>query len=166
MSKDEPVMRVLKSATTKSISGRSTLSYQLGCSTDDKVHIRITKNSGNGFFNSSWYSIDDIQEALAKGHKSGPLTSFLLEPLIKGSANTPAFVMSALSNERLLRILKGKKRGHEFLDPEGFNTRMDKLVASGVKPKAPIKKATAKKIARKPVGAATKKRASTRRKTV
>ena len=152
---EDTSMRVIQTATTKSISGRSSLTYQLGCTPEDKVHIRITKNSGNGFVNTSWYSIDDIHKVLANGSKSGPLTSYLLEPLIKGSSNTPAFVMAALMNERLLRVLKGKKRGHELLDPEGFTARMDKLVSAkgttegkavrSTTRKAPTKKAAIKK---------------------
>jgi hypothetical protein len=145
MSKDEPEFRALKTATTKSITGRSTITYQIGCSPNDNAHIRISKNSGNGFFNNSWYSIDAILKALAKGRKGDPLTSYLLDPLIKGSANTAPFVMAALTQEKLLRVLKGKKRGHEFLDPEGFDARMNKLVSSGVKPKASTKKSPVKK---------------------
>ncbi|MHC4799670.1 MAG: hypothetical protein ACYTF1_23800, partial [Planctomycetota bacterium] len=89
---------------------------------------------------------DDILKALAKGRKGDPLTSFLLESLFKGkSVNTPAFIMAALTQEKLLRVLKGKKRGHELLDPEGFDARMDKLVSPSKKPGATRKKAQIKK---------------------
>ena len=160
MSKSEPERRVLKSATTKSISGKSSLKYDLGCSSDNTVYLRITSNSSTGQFSPEWVKVDDILKALAKGRKGDPLTSFLLEPLLRGrSVNTPAFIMAALTQEKLLRVLKGKKRGHEFLDPEGFTARMDKLASSGVRTKAPVSKST---------GATKKtvtKRATARRKT-
>ena len=146
-------MRILQVDSCESISGSCSLKYELGCSPDNKMFIRITNSSGNGFFNSSWYSIGAILKALAKGRKGDPLTSYLLDPLIKGSANTAPFVMAALCNERLLRVLKGKKRGHVFLDPEGFDARMQKLVSakgttSSAKKKAPVRKAPRKKAAK------------------
>jgi hypothetical protein len=121
-------MRVLKTATCKTVTGKSTLTYQIGSLPDSTLHIRITKNTGASFFNKEWVSLKKIQEVLEKIPEGQPLTSFLLQPLVKGkSVNTPAFLMAALTNERLLRVLKGKKRGHEFLDPEGFNAKMDRL---------------------------------------
>jgi hypothetical protein len=85
-----------------------------------------------------------------------------LQSLLKGgSVNTPAFLMAALTNERLLRVLKGKKRGHEFLDPEGFDAKMDRLVTSGAKPKG-----TSRKTSRTPTKkVAVKKKAMAKRKT-
>ena len=162
MSKTE--MKILKTATCKSISGKSTLAYQIGCTPDNSLHIRITKNSSAGQFSSETLKIDDILKALAKGRKGDPLTSYLLQPLFKGkSVNTPSFIMAALTNERLLRVLKGKKRGHELLDPEGFTDRMDKLAAS--KPKGTtggIPRKTTKRPTKK---AAVKKKSMSRRKT-
>ena len=154
-SEDNLDMHILKTSSCKTITGKSTLTYQIGATPDNAVHIRITKNTGAGFFNDEWIKVEDIKKALADGPEGQPLTSFLLAPLFTGrSVNSPAFVLAALMNERLLRVLKGKKRGHEFLDLEGFNTRMDKLVASKAKTegttgstvkKAPRKKATIKK---------------------
>jgi hypothetical protein len=156
-SEDNLDIRVLKIASCKSITGKSTLTYHIGCTPDHTVHIRISNNSSTGQFSPEWICIEDIQKALAKGRKEDPLTSFLLEPLLRGkSVNTPAFLMAALTNERLLRVLKGKKRGHEFLDPVGFTARMDNLVASKAKPKGTT--STRKK-------AVIKKKAMSRRKT-
>ncbi len=158
-SENDLTMKVLKTATCKSITGKSTLTYQLGTSPDSTVHIRISKNTGKGFFNPEWIALKDIQKALAKGRKGSPLTSFLLQSLLKGgSVNTPAFLMAALTNERLLRVLKGKKRGHEFLDPEGFDAKMDRLVKVPANPKSTPRKTTKK--------TAAKKRSPTRKKTV
>ena len=48
MEKSEVNMRVLKTATCKTLSGKSTLTYQIGISPDAVVHLRISKNSGGG----------------------------------------------------------------------------------------------------------------------
>ena len=85
---EQPDMRILKTATCKSVTGNS-LGYQLGMLPDSTIHIRITKNSGAGFFNTSWVAIKDIQKALAEGPNGQPLTSFMLQPLIEVPATPP-----------------------------------------------------------------------------
>ena len=170
---DNPAMRVLKTATCKTVTGKSTLTYQIGSLPDSTVHIRISKNTGAGFFSDEWVAVKDIQKVLADGPEGQPLTSFMLRSLVKGkSVNTPAFLMAALTNERLLRILKGKKRGHELLDPEGFTDRMDRLVSA----KSTTRVATKKTVRKTPAGttkrptkktggnAVIKKRAAVKRK--
>jgi hypothetical protein len=160
-------MRILKTATCKSTSGKSTLTYQIGALPDSTVHIRITKNSGAGFFNDEWVAIKTIQKALANGPKGQPLTSFLLQPLLRGgSSNTPAFIVAALTHERLLRAMKGKKRGHELLDPVGFDAKMQKLVTSKAKPKRSTSSTSKKVVTKKAPSkkAAVKKKAAARKK--
>ena len=49
-SEDNPDMRVLKTSSCKTLSGKSTLTYQIGCLPDSTVHLRIAKNTGGGFF--------------------------------------------------------------------------------------------------------------------
>ena len=87
MSKTESEMHILKTATCKCVSGKPTLTYQIGRSPYDAVCIRIHKNTGAGFFNPEWIKIENIQKSLAKGHNGSPLTSFLLQSLFKGKSN-------------------------------------------------------------------------------
>ena len=42
-SEDNADMKILKTGSCKSITGKSTLTYQLGCTPDNAVHIRISK---------------------------------------------------------------------------------------------------------------------------
>ena len=133
---DNPDMLVLKTATCKTVTGKSTLTYQLG-SEDDEIHVRITKNTGGGFFSDEWISLIDIRSVLDEQPEGTPVTSFLLQPLFQGkSVNTPAFLLAALAHEKLLRPMKGKKRSHEPVDPEEFTAMVKKLTAAEVKPKA------------------------------
>jgi hypothetical protein len=149
MSKSEPDMKVLKTATCKTLSAKSTLTYQVGTQDDDSVHVRISKNTGGGFFSDEWIAMDDVRSVLDEHPEGTPVTSFILQPLFHGkSVNTPAFLLAALVHEKLLRPLKGKKRNHEPVDPEEFTSKVEKLTASNVKPKGAVKKTT-KRVAKK-----------------
>ena len=60
-SEDNPDMRVLKTATCKTLSGKSTLTYQIGAMPDSTVHLRISKNSGKGYFSNEWIEYEGIR---------------------------------------------------------------------------------------------------------
>lgn len=150
--------RILKTATCKTLSGKSTLTYQLG-SENDEIHVCITKNTGGGFFSDEWVSLIDIRSVLDEKPEGTPVTSFMLQPLFKGkSVNTPAFLLSALVHEKLLRPLKGKQRSHEVIDPEDFTAMFEKLTAS--KPKGAVKK-TVRKTKKRVTKKAPRKKATT-----
>ena len=168
--KEQPEMRILKSANCKTLSGKSTLTYQIGCEPDSVVHLRICKNSGGGFFSDEWLSLDDILRVLKDRPKESPVMSHFLTPLLKGkSANTSAFILAALTHLKLIRPLPKKKRVHELLDPRPFLDQVEKLTASagnvktgGRTVKKTVRKAPSKKAAVKKTGG---NRATTKRKT-
>jgi hypothetical protein len=157
---DNPDMRVLKTATCKTLSGKSTLTYQLGCNSDAEIHLRITKNSGGGFFSDEWVKYEDIQAVLKERSKDSPIMSHFISPLLQGkSSNTSGFIMAALSHLKLLKPLPKKKRLHELLDPGPFLDTVEKLMSSDVKPKGTAKKTVRKKAT---VKTRTKKKATSR----
>ena len=160
MGEDIPDMRVLKTATCKTLSGKSTLTYQAGIQ-DDEIHVRVHANTGGGFFSDEWVSLNDIRSVLDEKPEGTPVTSFILQPLFRGkSVNTPAFQLAALVHEKLLRPMKGKKRNHEPVDPEDFTAMVEKMTTSNVKPKAttkrPTKKVTKKRTSKKATGRISK----------
>jgi hypothetical protein len=159
MSKSEDTsMRVLKTSSCKTLSGKSTLTYQIGCSPDSNIHLRITKNNGGGFFSDEWVAFDDVYQILKKRSEDSPIMSHFISPLLKGkSANTSGFFLGMLKHLKLIRPLPKKKRLHELLDPKPFLDTMEKLMSSDVKPKATAKKTVRKKAA---VKARTKKKAT------
>lgn len=145
-SEDNPDMKVLKTSTCKTLSGKSTLTYQIGASPDSAVHLRITKNSGGGFFSDEWVKYEDIQAVLKERSENSPIMSHFISPLLKGkSVNTSAFILAALTHLKLIRPLPKKKRVHELLDPKPFLDQMEKLTASDSSRKATAKKAPVKK---------------------
>jgi hypothetical protein len=158
--KEQPDMRVLKTSSCKTLSGKSTLTYQIRCLPDSAVHLRITKNSGGGYFSDEWVKYEDIQAVLKERSENSPIMSHFISPLLKGkSSNTSGFIMAALSNLKLIRPLPKKKRLHELLDPKPFLDTVEKLMSSDVKPKSTAKKTITKKAT---VKARTKKKATSR----
>ena len=151
-------IRVLKRATTKSLTGGSSLKFEIGTSTDDEIHVRITDNTGGGFFSNEWISMKDIQAVMEEHPAGTPVTSFLLQPLFHGkSVNTPAFLLAALAHEKLLYPMKGKKRS---LQPaEDFTSIVEKMTSSSSSAK---KKVTTKRPTKKAI---IKKKALSRKKT-
>jgi hypothetical protein len=149
-SEDNPDMHILKTSTCKTLSGKSTLTYQIGSTPDSVVHLRITKNTGGGFFSNEWIAYDAVQAALKKRREGQAITSFLLIPLFKGkSANNSSFLLAALKHLKLVKPLPNKTREHEPLDPRPFLDQVDKLMSSSVKAKAPTRRPTKKTVTKK-----------------
>lgn len=132
-----PAIRVLKAASCPSLSGKSTLSYQVGYGvignitsiTEPEIQLRIYANTGGGFFNKDWIPLSSIQQLLDKNASNKPITSNALYPLFKNrSINTPAFLLAVLKYEGFLRPLKDKQRGYERLEPTEFMTEIKALI--------------------------------------
>jgi hypothetical protein len=127
-------IRILKKANCSTLSGKSKLTYHIGCNAESEIHLRIHANDGGGYFSQEWVAWKGIQKAL---EKATPITSIVLYSLFRGkSVNTPAFLLAVLKHEGLLRPLKGKKRSHEMIDPKVFIAKVKKLMVSSAAPKA------------------------------
>ncbi len=78
------------------------IGYEVG--TKDHLHIRILSSDGPGKFNRSWWSLADIEKALAGIPENEPFKPAVLAPVFAGrSVNSMYFVISALLNLSLLR---------------------------------------------------------------
>ena len=152
MTISDSTIRILKKASCSTLSGKSKLTYHIGCSAESQIYFRIHANDGGGFFSREWVAWQRIQHLLQKVPKTTPITSIALHRLFQGkSVNTPFFLLAVLKHEGLLRPLKGKKRSHELVDPEAFLARVDKLMSSsaGTVARKPTKKATVREAAKK-----------------
>jgi hypothetical protein len=117
----ESAMRILKTATCPSLSGKSKLTYQIRCVGKSDIQVRISANSGHGMFSDDWVALSDIQEVLDKVPSGKPVTSFVLNALFRDkSANTPGFLFAALKQEGLVERSKDKQRSYERGDLKGF----------------------------------------------
>jgi len=87
----EQELRVLKSGTCPSLSGRSKLTYEFAAGPTSDLHVRVSKNSGGGYFSDQWVQWTQLQGVLDK-HGAKPITCHTLSPPFKGqSVNTPGF---------------------------------------------------------------------------
>ncbi len=111
---DSPSMTVLKSAHCSTLKQTSLLTYESGRDSEGKLHYRITANNGGGFFSNEWVPWEVLHTAC---HKTSPVTSRDLRPLLKGkSVNTAGFLLAALLKEGLLRICPGKARHYQLTE--------------------------------------------------
>ena len=135
--------RVLKTATCPSLSGKSKLTYELGCGPGKDLRIRIVKNSRAGWFSADWVNWPDLLSALATNARK-EITSFTLVPLYKGrSVNTGGFLLAALKHEGLVWNMESSPRCCECLDASAFLAEMKALMSSPVAPGKAAKAAKA-----------------------
>jgi hypothetical protein len=137
-------IRILKEDTCPSSSGKSELSYQVGCNKKDELFLRVIENTGNGYFNQHWVALDKALSVI-KDSKH-PITGHTLQPLYnRQSINTSYFLVAALYNEGLLTR---EKRRYLLGDTKDFMTKMKTLVAEKTKPPVPPAKSTKAKVPR------------------
>lgn len=132
-----PAIRILKIASCPTLSGKSTLTYHIGCNGESEIHFRIYANDGGGFFSNEWIPLDKIQQVFAKVPADKPITSFVLHSIFRGkSVNTPAFLLAMLKQEGLVKQSEDKQRQYDRIDPTEFIAGVNALIATDVDLKA------------------------------
>ena len=144
-------IRILKIGTCLSLSGKSTLSYHVGCNAESDVYFRVHANSSRGYFSREWIAADRVGKALGD---AASITSFTLQPVYVGkSQNNCGFLLAALFSEGLLNRSVDNERHYLIADPAAFNAEVKALMESSVsldadaKPKKPSKKIAASETA-------------------
>ena len=114
----KPEIRVIKTATCKSLSGKSDLTYHLGVDEESNLQMRVFANSSSGYFSQEWVPYSAIQSILTKAPF---ITSFSLRSLYVGkSTNSPGFLLAALKAEELVKLKGEKERVYVALDDTSF----------------------------------------------
>jgi hypothetical protein len=156
----DPSVRILKTSTCPSLSGKSKLTYQIGYDEKAGIQFKITENSASGAFNPHWFSLKAIEVSLDKAPKGEPVTASNFMSLFRHmSANTPFFVFAAMLHEGLFKPSKEHKRCYDRVDTADFLAEMQPLIEGKVLPQG-MKKA--KRNADTKVVAVKKPRASTK----
>jgi len=57
-------IRTLRTDNCPSLSERSTLTYCIGCNDKSEILLRVCGNTGAGFFNAEWVSLQDVQDVV------------------------------------------------------------------------------------------------------
>lgn len=149
----EASIRILKVGTCPTLSGRSQLSYHLGCDRDNEIHLRVVQNSGNGQFNADWVHLAVIEKLLASHPADKPMTSRVMLPVFRSkSSNSPAFLFATLKAEGLVKAGAEKDSGYLHGDIGAFKKAVAILITnvtdlsatSDVTPELPKKKHSTK----------------------
>ncbi|MQM29885.1 MAG: hypothetical protein CRU78_04760 [Candidatus Accumulibacter phosphatis] len=123
-------LRILKIARCSTVSGKSTLTYHVGCTPESVIKIRLYGNTGNGFLNQDWISWTAIQGKL---ELHSPFTSQVLHALFSGkSLNSPGFLMAVLKAEGVVKASTVKGRCYELTKDAGFLAEIERLTASSI----------------------------------
>lgn len=123
-------MRILKIATCPSLSGRSELTYHVGCNESGAIHFRLWANSAAGMFSNAWFSMAEVNELLTA---PDGITSTWLQPLWDlTSRNNPGFTLAVLQGEGLVEKSVLNPRTYRTVNPAPFLVHINALVASGV----------------------------------
>jgi hypothetical protein len=126
---ESPAIRILKVGNCPSTSGKSTLTYHLGCTAESAIQIRVVDNSGGGFFSQEWIALASILEVLKRKPDDQPITSLVLQGIFRGkSVNTAGFVMAVLKHEGLVKPMQEKQRCYEPVDPAHFIAEVELLI--------------------------------------
>ena len=133
---DDPSIRVLKTAKCPTLTGSSTLTYQIGCKGDSEqpeITFRLHASSGRGFFSKEWISTNAIHKAIEKFPANAPITSAFLKTIFRGkSINTSGFLLAVLKAEGLIEPMQDRRRYFQRADPNAFVTQIKALLASPV----------------------------------
>lgn len=128
-------LRVLKIGTCPSLSGRSQLTFNIGCNVEGDIHFRIVANTGSGRFNADWVAFSLIEKLLSEHPASTPMTSAVMNAVFRGrSSNSPAFLFAALKAELLVQPGDTKDGGYTRNDFEAFKQAMSALINSDINP--------------------------------
>jgi hypothetical protein len=131
--KTETSVRILKTATCSSLSGKSKLTYQIGYDDKAGIQFRITENSAAGAFNQDWFPLKSIEAALDKAPKGEPVTAVNFMSLFRNmSTNTPFFIFAAMRHEGLFVPSKKNKRSYDRVDTADFLAAMQALIEGRV----------------------------------
>lgn len=123
-------LRILKIATCLSLSGRSTLTYHIGCDKSNAIHFRVWANTAAGMFNNTWVSMAEVSKLLSTPEK---ITSGTLQPLFQNtSRNNAGFTLALLQGEGLIEKSVDNTRMYQTANPAPFLARINALVASDV----------------------------------
>ncbi len=128
---EEPSLKIISTSKCSTISGKSTLTYNVGVDGEGHMNIRVLSNTGGGFFSNEWVPLDSITTVLSEVPGDHPITSINLIPLFKGkSVNTPGYLLAVLLNEKLLKPYEDKKQQFTYTGSKTLQAKPSKRKAS------------------------------------
>lgn len=135
-------VKVLKIGVCPSLSGRSSLTYHIGCRSDlldnngvefnDGVSFRIHGNSGSGLFSDQWVPVASLKTIFDKEKSKDAVTSSSLNSVFAGrSVNTAGFILAVLKAEGLVIHMEDMRRYYQCASADQFFVEM-KILADTI----------------------------------
>ena len=140
----DSLIRVLKDGNCPSLTGRSTLGYQLGLKDESELYLRLISNTGSGFFSKEWIACSVIEQLITG---AAELTSTSFKTLFPNkSVNTGGFVMAVIKAQGLIQSNVLNSRWHEQAKEMTFEqVTIEAMVFAEEAEKSVIPKATGKR---------------------
>lgn len=114
----DDLIRVLKNGSCPSLTGRSTLGYQLGCKGESELYLKLVSNTGSGFFSKEWIPCSVIERLIAG---AAELTSTSFKTIFPNkSVNTGGFIMAVIKSLGLIQTNVENSRWHEHVKEMSF----------------------------------------------
>ena len=140
--------RILKIGTCSSLSGRTSITYHVGCMGDKEVCFRIWNTSGKGVFSKEWVPAAEIQKVLAK-HDVLTAPTLLSVFKVGRSVNTGGYLLAVLKEEGLAALSPDMPHKYVRVQSDAFVAEVAALIKKGVsldptKAEAPSSKGKAK----------------------
>lgn len=115
-----------------SLSGRSTLTYELGNDPEGRLHLRVTHNTGKGHHNPSWVAYEAVEPLLMA---ATTLSASALAKLFAGtSVNTAGFVMAVLKHLGVLQAVTDKRHAYQYVEGTDWKSLLQAPVQSSTRP--------------------------------
>lgn len=113
---DEPELTLVYRGECSSITGRSTLTYEVGHKPGDEpniLHLRISDNSGKGMWCKDWATVERVESVLKN---TTEITARTLNEVHPGkSINTGGFLLAVLKDLGLVEPKADNSRHHQRL---------------------------------------------------
>jgi hypothetical protein len=123
--------RILKVNTCSSLSGRTSITYHVGCAGAQDVCFRIWGTSGKGVFSKEWVSASDIQKVLSQ-HECIAAPSLLPIFKVGRSVNTAGYLLAVLREEGLAALSPDVPHKYVRVQSEAFVAEVAALIKKGV----------------------------------
>lgn len=131
MNTEIDLIRILKTATCPSLSGKSTLTYNIGCNALSEIQFQVLENDGGGFWNDDWVTQKSIQAVLDKQPHGKDISSTTFRSIYPSkSTNSPGFLLAVLKDVGLVQPSKTNQRCYELGSPKEFIAEVNALLAS------------------------------------
>lgn len=124
-------IRILKTASCPSLSGKSKLTYNIGCNDQGAIQFQVIANDGGGFWNNDWVAQQSIQEVLDSQAHGHDLTSATFRAIYPSkSTNSPGFLLAVLKDVGLVQVSRTNQRCYELGSSIAFIAEVNALLAT------------------------------------